>query len=253
MIYLKSNADIAIMRDNGKILTEIFKKLKNTIKAGITTKDIDTVVESIIYSRFAEPSFKGYRGFPAASCVSPNAEVVHGIPGEYVLKDGDIVGVDVGAFKNGFHVDAARTYAVGAISAEAERLVTVTRESFFKGVEQAVIGNRVSDISAAVQRYVEAAGFNVVRDMQGHGIGRSVHEDPRVPNFGMPGKGPKLRAGMVLAVEPMVSQGDFRIVTEPNGWTVVTKDGKLSAHYENTLALTDSGPEILTLDDGDMH
>ena len=252
MIYLKSNADIAIIRDNGKILTEIFKKLNEIIKTGISTKNIDTIVENIIYSHSAVPSFKGYRGFPAATCVSVNAEVVHGIPGSCILKEGDIVGVDVGVYKNGFHADAARTFPVGMISAEAERLINVTRESFFEGVKRVVIGNRVMDISAAIQRYVESAGFGVIRDMLGHGIGRSVHEKPDVPNYGLPGKGPKLRAGMVLAVEPMVSQGDFRIVTQSNGWTTVTKDGKLSAHYENTLAVTKDGPLILTLNDGDV-
>ncbi len=251
MIYLKSNSDIALMRENGKILIEVFEKLKETIKPGVSTKDIDTVVENIIYSRFAVPSFKGYRGFPAAACVSLNAEVVHGIPGSRILKEGDIVSVDVGALRNGFHVDAARTYAVGAISDEAKRLVSVTRESFFMGAGQAVIGNRVSDISAAIQRYVETAGFGVIRDMLGHGIGRSIHEEPSIPNYGPPGKGPKLRAGMLLAVEPMVSQGDYRIVTQPDGWTTVTKDGKLSAHYENTIAVTHDGPQILTLAEGD--
>jgi len=251
MIYLKNNADIAIMCDNGKILSGIFKKLKEIIKAGISTKNIDTIVENIIYSQSAVPSFKGYRGFPAAACVSVNAEVVHGIPGPRILKEGDIVGVDIGVFKNGFHVDAARTFPVGTVSAEAGRLIDVARESFFEGSKQAVIGNRVTDISAAIQRYVESAGFGVIREMLGHGIGRSMHEKPDVPNYGPPGKGPKLRAGMVLAVEPMISQGDFRLVTQPDGWTTVTKDGKLSAHYENTLAVTYEGPLILTLDNGD--
>ena len=253
MIYLKSNAEIATMRENGKILIEVFKKLKGMIKAGITTKDIDTEVESVIYSHSAVPTFKGYRGFPAATCVALNEEVVHGIPGAVTLKEGDIIGVDVGVFKNGFHVDAARTYAVGVISAEAQRLMNVTRESFFEGVKQAKIGNRISDISAAVQRHVEAAGFGVVRALFGHGIGRSLHEKPDVPNFGMPGRGPKIRAGMVLAVEPMVSQSDFRVITKPDGWTVVTKDGKLSAHYENTFAVTKEGPLMLTLEDGDIY
>ena len=248
MIYLKSNADIAIMRENGKILIEIFEKLKEIIKAGITTKDIDTVVENIIYSHSAVPSFKGYRGFPAAACVSLNAEVLHGIPHSgNVLREGDIVSADVGVFKNGFHVDAARTFAVGMITEDTRHLVDVARGSFFKGAAQAVIGNRVSDISAAIQQHVEAAGLNVIRDMVGHGIGRSLHEEPSVPNFGPPGKGAKLRSGTVLAVETMICQGDFRIVTKSDGWTAVTKDGKLSAHYEDTLAVTGDGPAILTL------
>jgi methionyl aminopeptidase len=222
--------------------------LEEIIKPGITTKAIDNVVENIIYSQSAIPSFKNYRGFPAASCVSVNSEVVHGIPSETrVLVEGDIVGVDIGAFKNGFHSDAARTFAVGEISAEAKKLIDVTEQSFFEGIKKAVIGNRVSDISHAIQTYVEGFGYAVVRDMLGHGIGRSMHEEPSVPNYGPPGKGVKLRAGMVLAIEPMVSEGDYRIVTLSDRWTTVTKDGKLSAHYENTVAITPDGVSILTL------
>ncbi|MDR2883759.1 MAG: type I methionyl aminopeptidase [Deferribacteraceae bacterium] len=248
MIYLKSSSEIAIMRENGKILVEIFEKLREFIKPGVSTKDVDNLVENIIYSHSAVPSFKNYRGFPAAACVSINEEVVHGIPtASRVLEDGDIVGIDVGAFKNGFHADAARTFAVGEISAEAKKLIDVTEQSFFEGIKAASIGNRVSDISHAIQKYVELHGFGVIRDMLGHGIGRSLHEEPSVPNYGPPGKGVKLRAGLVLAIEPMVSEGDYRIVTLHDGWTTVTKDGKLSAHYENTVAITPDGVSVLTL------
>lgn len=253
MIYLKSNSEIAIMRENGRILSEVFEKLADFIKPGVTTGAIDNLVENIIVLRSAVPSFKNYRGYPAAACVSLNSEVVHGIPGPRVVQDGDVVSVDVGALKNGFHVDAARTYPAGNISEEAKRLIDVTKASFFEGAKEARIGNRVSDISAAVQKCAEGAGFGVVRDMLGHGIGRSIHEAPSVPNYGPPGKGPKLRAGMVLAIEPMITQGDYRIVTLSDGWTTVTKDGKLSAHYENTVAVTNDGPSILTLMDGERY
>jgi methionyl aminopeptidase len=248
MIFLKSKSEIAIIKENGKILVEAFDRLAEIIKPGISTKDIDKVVEDIILSHSAMPSFKNYRGYPYAVCASVNAEVVHGIPSATrILQEGDIVGIDVGAFKNGFHADAARTYAVGNISAEAQRLMDVTKQSFFEGFAQAKIGNRVSDISAAVQQCAESAGFGVVRDLLGHGIGRSMHEDPNVPNYGAAGKGPKLRAGLVIAVEPMITQGDYRINTLADGWTTVTRDGKLSAHYENTIAITADGPVILTI------
>jgi methionyl aminopeptidase len=248
MIYLKSNAEIDIINENGKILAEVFEKLAELIKPGITTKDIDKAAENIIYSRSAVASFKNYRGFPAAVCVSLNEVVVHGIPSDRVLNEGDIVSVDIGAFKNGFHSDAARTYAVGQVSPEARRLIDVTRESFFEGIKYAAVGNRLSDISHAVQVHAESAGFGVVREMLGHGIGRSLHEDPPVPNYGLPGKGPKLRSGLCIAIEPMITQGDYNIVTMPDGWTTCTKDGKLAAHYENTVAITHAGCRILTLE-----
>ncbi|GAB7141119.1 type I methionyl aminopeptidase [Deferribacterales bacterium RsTz2092] len=253
MIYLKSNSEIALIRENGKILVEVFEKLDSFIRAGISTKDIDKLVENVITSHSALPSFKGYRGFPASACVSVNCEVVHGIPSsDRVLKDGDIVSVDIGAFRNGFHSDAARTYAVGEVSDIAKKLIDVTERSFFEGAECAKIGGRVADISAAVQGYVEANGFGIVRDMQGHGLGRSLHEAPNVPNYVEKGFGvkltPKIKKGLVLAIEPMVSEGDWRIKTLSNGWTTVTCDGKLAAHYENTIAVTDNGVAILTLD-----
>lgn len=249
MIYLKSNADIAIMQENGKILIEIFNRLPGLIKPGVTTKQIDELAEDIITAHGAVPSFKNYRGFPAAACVSVNAEVVHGIPSsERVLKEGDIVSIDLGAYKNGFHVDAARTYPVGKVSVTAQRLIAVTKQSFFDGAAQAIAGGRLSDISAAVQKTAEDEGFGVVRDMVGHGIGRSLHEEPPVPNYGQPGKGPKLRHGLVLAIEPMITEGDYRLRTMPDGWTTLTMDGKLSAHYENTVAITREGNLLLTYD-----
>lgn len=247
MIYLKTKSEIAIIEANGQILKETFERLAEFIKPGVSTKDIDKVVENVIYSHSAKASFKNYRGFPAAACTSQNNTVVHGIPSDEILKEGDIVSVDIGAFKNGFHADACRTYAVGGISEEAKRLIRVTEESFFEGVKYAVAGGRLGDISAAIQEHAENAGYGVVREMLGHGIGRSLHEDPPVPNYGRKGSGPKLRVGLVLAIEPMINEGTHNIVTLQDGWTVNTADGKLSAHYENTVAITSDGPKILTL------
>lgn len=205
------------------------------------------MAEEFITKHGAKPSFKGLYGFPSSLCISVNEQVIHGFPGAYVLKEGDIVSVDCGACINGFHGDAARTFPVGNISKEAQRLIDVTRDSFFKGIEYAKVGNRLSDISHEIQSYVEAAGFSVVRDFVGHGIGRNVHEDPNVPNFGKSGRGPKLQEGMVLAIEPMVNAGTYKVTTLKDGWTVVTADNSLSAHYENTVAILSDGPEILTL------
>ncbi len=247
MIRLYSRAEIDKIKASGSIISKVFKQLEDYIKPNITTKDIDKLVEDVICSMSAIPSFKNYNGFPAAACVSVNEEVVHGIPSNRVLRDGDIVSVDVGAFLDGFHGDAARTFAVGSISDEAKHLIEVTKQSFFEGMEFARVGNRLSDISHAIQKHVEKAGFGVVRDMFGHGIGRAIHEEPSVPNFGRPNRGPKLKAGMVIAVEPMVTYGDYHIRTLQDGWTTVTVDGKLSAHYENTIAITNNGVEILTI------
>ena len=195
----------------------------------------------------AKPSFKGLYGFPKTLCISVNNQVVHGIPGDYILKEGDIVSIDCGAFVDGFHGDAARTFPVGKVSENAERLIQVTRDCFFEGIKFAQIGNRLTDISHAIQKYVEANGFSIVKTFVGHGIGRDLHEDPEVPNFGRPGKGPMLTKGMALAIEPMVNEGSFRVRTLKDNWTVVTSDGSLSAHYENTVAILPDGPEILTL------
>ena len=247
MIILKNSDEINLMRKSGKVVEETLNFLEDVIKPGITTEEIDKLAEEFITKQGAIPSFKGYNGFPASICTSINDEVVHGIPGGRELKEGDIVSVDCGAMLNGFHGDAARTFPVVKISAEDEKLIRITKESFFKGYEKAIIGNRLTDISFAIQKFVEENGFSVVRDYVGHGIGRNMHEDPGVPNFGKPNRGPKLQAGMALAIEPMVNIGSYHVRTLLNGWTVVTTDGSLSAHYENTVAILDKGPEILTL------
>ena len=247
MIFIKNDKEIDLMRSAGRIVAETLLLIEQKVRPGITTKELDRIAEEFILSKGAKPSFKGLYGFPAALCISVNQVVVHGIPGGYVLKDGDIISVDCGAFLNGFHGDAARTFAVGNISEEARKLIKVTEESFFKGIEKARVGNRLTDISHEIQNYVETYGFSVVKQFVGHGIGRSVHEDPEVPNFGIPGRGPKLVKGMALAVEPMVNVGSSKVKTLNDDWTVVTSDGSLSAHYENTIVILPDGPEILTL------
>ena len=247
MIIIKNNKEIDLMRSAGKIVAETLLLVEEKVRPGITTAEIDRIAEEFITKHGAKPSFKGLYGFPASLCISVNEQVVHGIPGGYVLKDGDIISVDCGAHINGFHGDAARTFGVGNISEEAEKLINVTRESFFKGIEYAKVGNRLTDISHGIQSYVEASGFSVVRDFVGHGIGRVVHEDPEVPNYGQPGRGPKLVEGMALAIEPMVNVGSYKVKTLRDNWTVVTSDGSLSAHYENTIVILPDGPEILTL------
>jgi methionyl aminopeptidase len=247
MIFIKNDKEIDLMRASGRVVAETLLLIEQKVKPGITTKELDRIAEEFIVSKGAKPSFKGLYGFPAALCISVNQVVVHGIPGGYVLKDGDIVSVDCGAFLKGFHGDAARTFAVGNISEEARKLIKVTEESFFKGIEKAKVGNRLTDISHEIQNYVEANGFSVVKEFVGHGIGKVVHEDPEVPNFGRPDKGPKLVKGMALAIEPMVNVGNFKVKTLNDDWTVVTSDGSLSAHYENTIVILPDGPEILTL------
>lgn len=247
MIIIKNDIEIEYMRKAGKLVGETLARLEEVIRPGITTAEIDKIAEEFIVKHNAKPSFKGYHGFPASICASVNSEVVHGIPGNRILEEGDIISIDCGAILNGYQGDAARTVAVGKISAEAEKLINVTRESFFKAVEKACVGNRLTDISSAVQTYVESFGFSVVRDFVGHGIGKDMHEDPEVPNFGRPGRGPKLVHGMMLAIEPMVNIGDYEVEVQSNDWTVVTRDGSLSAHYENTVAILKNGPEILTL------
>ena len=247
MIIIKNNQEIDLMRSAGKIVAETLLLVEEKVRPGITTAELDRIAEEFITKHGARPSFKGLYGFPASLCISVNEQVVHGIPGGYVLKDGDIISVDCGAYINGFHGDAARTFGVGNISEEAEKLINVTRESFFRGIEYAKVGNRLTDISHEIQSYVEASGFSVVRDFVGHGIGRVVHEDPDVPNYGRPGRGPKLVEGMALAIEPMVNVGNYKVKTLNDDWTVVTSDGSLSAHYENTIVILPDGPEILTL------
>lgn len=247
MIYLKSNIEIDIMRKAGQIVAEALLKIEEAIRPGITTKELDKIAEEYIISCGARPSFKGYHGFPATICSSVNEEVVHGIPGERVLKEGDIISVDCGAFFQGFHGDAARTFPVGKVTPEAQRLIDVTRDSFFEGIKYAKVGNRLGDISSAIQEYVEKNNFSVVRDYVGHGIGREMHEEPAVPNYGKKGRGMRLSKGLVLAIEPMVNMGTFAVKELNDGWTVVTYDGMLSAHYENTVAILENGPEILTI------
>ena len=247
MIFIKNNQEIDLMRKAGKIVAETLLLVEEKVRPGITTAELDRIAEEFITKHGAKPSFKGLYGFPASLCISVNEQVVHGIPGGYVLKDGDIISVDCGANINGFHGDAARTFGVGNISEEANKLINVTKESFFKGIEYAKVGNRLTDISHGIQSYVEASGFSVVRDFVGHGIGRVVHEDPEVPNYGRPGRGPKLVEGMALAIEPMVNVGSYKVKTLKDNWTVVTSDGSLSAHYENTIVILPDGPEILTL------
>lgn len=247
MIIIKNNKEIALMREAGKLVGETLLLIEEKVKPGITTAELNSIAEEFITKHGAKPSFKGLYGFPSSLCISVNEQVVHGIPGLYTLKEGDIVSIDCGAFINGFHGDAARTIPVGMVSEKAQKLIDITQESFFKGIEFAKEGNRLSDISNGIQSYVEAAGFSVVRDFVGHGIGAKVHEDPNVPNFGKSGRGPKLIEGMVLAIEPMVNAGTHEVRTLNDHWTVVTADNSLSAHYENTVAILSDGPEILTL------
>ena len=250
MITIKNENELQSMRRACRITAEARALAGSMVKPGVKTSEIDKAVHDFIVAQGAKPSFLNYNGFPASVCVSVNSCVIHGIPGGYVLKEGDIVSVDVGALYEGFHGDCAATYPCGAISTEAQRLIDVTRESFFVGIKEATKGHRVSDISHAIQTYVESNGFSVVRSFVGHGIGRKLHEDPEVPNFGAAGRGPRLLKGMTLAIEPMVNVGvaDVRILKD--GWTVLTNDGKLSAHYENTVLITDGEPEILTVTEG---
>lgn len=246
MVILKTRQEIESMKEAGKVVAQVHELMAEAIRPGITTLELDRLAEQKILEMGATPAFKGYGGFPATICASVNHQVVHGIPDERPLKEGDIISVDVGAKVKGYFGDGARTFPVGEISEEAERLIAVTRQSFFEGLKFCKVGFRLSDVSHAVQRHVEENGFSVVRDYVGHGIGTSLHEDPQIPNYGPPGKGPRLAAGMVLAIEPMVNAGSFRVRTLGDKWTVVTVDGRLSAHYENTLAITEDEPIILT-------
>jgi len=247
VIVLKSPREIALMRQAGQIVVAAMRMCRDLVKPGVSTLEIDREVEGLIRERGARPAFKGYRGFPATVCVSINEEVVHGIPAAHRrLVDGDIVGLDLGAIVDGYHADAAFTLAVGEVSDEVQRLIDVTRESLDLAIAQARPRNRLGDISATVQRHVEAAGFGVVRAFVGHGIGRELHEDPQIPNFGEPGKGPILRPGMVLAIEPMVTMGHWEVRVLEDRWTAVTEDGSLAAHFEHTVAITEDGPDVLT-------
>ena len=250
MIAIKNEHELESMRQACKITAAARALAGEMVRPGVSTKAIDKAVYEYIVSQGAKPSFLNYHGFPASTCICVNDVVVHGIPGGYVLKDGDIVTVDVGAFYKGFHGDCAATFPCGRISAEAQKLIDVTRQSFFEGIRFATKGHRVSDISHAIQTYVESNGFSVVRSFVGHGIGRQLHEDPEVPNYGNPGRGPRLLPGMTIAVEPMVNVGTCDVKVLKDGWTAVTADGKLSAQYENTVLITDGEPEILTVTEG---
>lgn len=246
MILLKSAREVDQMRRPGEIVGGAHRRVRENLRPGMTTLELDQIVEEYIRQEGGTPAFKGYRGFPASVCASVNEEVVHGIPGSRALQDGDIVGVDIGVKAGGFYSDAAQTLPVGAVSEDAQKLLGITREALYVGIQQAQVGGRMGDISHAVQDLVEAAGFSVVRSLVGHGIGRSMHEDPQVPNFGAPGKGPELKAGMALAIEPMVNIGRHDVEVLDDAWTVVTADRTLSAHFEHTVVITDEGPEILT-------
>ncbi len=248
MITIKSKSEIEKMRIAGKITGDALRLIEKHIKPGVSTLELDKIAYDFIKKQGATPSFLNYNGFPGSICASPNSWVVHGIPSKnVVLKEGDIISIDMGACKDGYHSDAARTFAVGEISDEAKRLIDVTRQSFFEGIKYATHGAKLGDVSAAIQEYVEKNGYSVVRDLVGHGIGKKLHEDPNVPNFGHKGKGVRLAAGMTIAVEPMVNQGEYDIVVLEDDWTCETEDGSLSAHYENTIHITKGECEILTL------
>ncbi len=248
MIVIKSKREIELMREPCKVTAELLKELEDFVKPGLSTKDISDFAEKKIEAHGMHPTFKGYGGFPAAACVSVNEEVIHGIPNaSRILKEGDIVSIDVGATYKGYNSDAARTYAVGKISAEDQKLIDVTRQSFFEGVKYAMEGYRIGDIGHAVQTYAESFGMGVIRDYTGHGTGSKLHEDPFIPNYGKAGKGPKIERNMTLAIEPMIALGTYEVRVLANEWTVVMADGKRAAHYENTILVTDGEPEILTL------
>jgi methionyl aminopeptidase len=246
VIIRKSKDEIEAMGRAGRVVAETLSRLGELAKPGVTTAELDEAAEEYIRSEGGVPTFKGYRGFPAAICTSPNSMVVHGIPGAYVLEDGDLISVDVGVTLGGFVADSAYTFPVGKVDGEAERLLGVGQAALTAGIEQARAGNHVQDISAAVQRTTEAAGFSVVRSLVGHGIGRSMHEDPQVPNFGEPGKGPLLQPGMTLAIEPMINAGSPDVWMAEDRWSISTDDDSLSAHFEHTVAITDNGPLVLT-------
>jgi methionyl aminopeptidase len=246
VIICRSESELNRMLAANQLVADVLARLEDVAAEGVSTLDLDTLAERLVREGGAEPAFKGYRGFPATLCTSINDEVVHGIPGPRVLQEGDIVGVDIGVEAHGFYSDAAQTLPVGVPSEEVRRLLRVTREALYEGIAQVRAGNRVGDVSWAVQQRVEKAGYSVVRTLVGHGIGRSMHEDPQVPNFGEPGQGPELRPGMALAIEPMVNTGSPEVEVLPDKWTVVTQDGSLSVHFEHTVAVTEEGPMILT-------
>lgn len=252
MIYIKTGKAVDYIRESSRIVAETLQLLKKSVHAGMTTKELDQIAEEYILSKDGLPAFKGYPdgssdSFPASLCCSVNDEVVHGIPGDRVINDGDIVSLDIGVVKKGFYGDGALTVAVGQVSELNLKLMDVTEKSLYLGIEQAIEGNRIQDISFAVQSYVEAHGFSIVRELCGHGVGKRLHEDPSIPNFGKKGNGPKIRTGMTLAIEPMVNAGAYAVKTLRDGWTVVTRDGTASAHFEHTVLINGNKPEILTV------
>ncbi len=247
MIHLRTEDEVDLIRKSARIVAECLDHLETLVRPGVTTLELDRAAEEFVRSKGALPAFKGYRGYPRTLCVSVNEVVVHGIPDDRKLEEGDVVGCDMGAIVDGWYGDSARTFAVGKIAPEAEQLLAVTREAMHKGIAQAVVGNRLGDIGHAIQSHVEAHGMSVVRDLVGHGIGRQLHEEPQVPNYGRPGKGLKLELGQCLAIEPMVNLGRPDVLTKGDGWTVVTRDGRWSAHFEHTIAVGREAPEILSV------
>lgn len=247
MITVKSAEDFRHMREAGRIVGKALSEVEKYIRPGISTLELDSIIEDTILSEGAIPSFKNYNGFPSATCISIDDVIVHGIPSLRVLKEGEIVSIDVGAKKNGFHGDAARTFAVGNIDAGKAKLIEVTKQSFFEGLKFLKVGARLGDVSHAIQSYAESFGYGVVREMVGHGIGRRLHEDPNIPNYGKAGTGVPIKAGYAFAIEPMITFGDYRITIDDDGWTCRTRDGSPSAHYENTVIITENGVEILTM------
>ena len=246
MVILKLPDEIEKARASNRIVAEVLSRLREKVKPGVKTKDLDKFAEEVAEKRGAKPAFKGYRGYPHSLCISINEVVVHGMPSERLLEEGDIVGLDFGIYYKGFFGDATITLPVGKVAQKALRLMQVTEQSLYACIAQAVAGNRLVDISSAVQSTVEDAGYSVVRDFVGHGIGKNLHEEPQIPNFGKKGRGIELKKGMILAIEPMVNQGEYEVQVLPDGWTVVTKDGSLSAHFEHSVAITDNGPDILS-------
>lgn len=248
MVILKQPDEIDKARASNRIVAEVLSVLREKVKPGVTTRELDKIAEGVTEKRGARPAFKGYRGYPYSLCASVNEEVVHGMPSNRVLVEGDIVGLDFGVCYQGLYGDSAITLPVGRVSEQATRLMQVTEQSLYSAIHQACDGNRLGDISAAVQETVETAGYSIVRDFVGHGIGKSMHEDPQIPNFGKKGRGIELKKGMILAIEPMVNAGKYKVKILSDGWTVITADGSLSAHFEHSVAITDNGPEILSID-----
>jgi methionyl aminopeptidase len=250
MIHLRSVQEVEKIRESCRIVADCLRHASQLVRPGVTTSELDREIDAFIKNRGGKAAFKGYRGYPASACLSVDDVVVHGIPSaDIVLEEGMTIGVDVGVVKNGYYGDSAVTLPVGQISDDKKRLLEITRQSLYQGIQQARVGNRIHDISAAVQAHVEKHGFAVVRDLVGHGIGRELHEEPQVPNFGKPGTGPRLKPGMVFCIEPMVNMGTFEVMTKEDHWTIVTADGKPSAHFEHTVHVTEEGPEILTITD----